>query len=226
MWYHKQLQERNATIKFHVIVYWGIFCSLWQPVYLQIWVLRDIIGELENQLEMKTQHEVTLQQRLHDLQAILEQQSKTQQELTEEVSYCLITLMWCLCWMLKMNWWLHCVSPSLCLHFVVKATQQHTRNCTWTVFWFVQAQYNASSAWNSNLTVCFLSKIIFLKKQSVCIIYGLHFMYTIFIEIFLLVVAYHTENLRSVFYVFPVPLLHYCSWVLFFLLSKPCHESV
>jgi hypothetical protein len=56
-------------------------------------VLRDIIGELENQLEAKTQHEVTLQQRLRDLQAILEQQSKTQQELTEEASYCLITLM-------------------------------------------------------------------------------------------------------------------------------------
>jgi hypothetical protein len=64
-----------------------------QPVYLQIWVLRDIIGELENQLEAKSQHEVTLQQRLLDLQTILEQQSKTQQELTEEVSYCLITLL-------------------------------------------------------------------------------------------------------------------------------------
>jgi hypothetical protein len=56
-------------------------------------VLRDIIGELENQLEAKSQHEVTLQQRLLDLQAILEQQSKTQQELTEEVSYYLITLL-------------------------------------------------------------------------------------------------------------------------------------
>jgi len=56
-------------------------------------VLRDIIGELENQLEAKSQHEATLLQQLHDLQAILEQQSKTQQELTEEVSYCLITLL-------------------------------------------------------------------------------------------------------------------------------------
>lgn len=127
-----------------------------QPVYLQIWVLRDIIGELENQLEAKSQHEVTLQQRLLDLQTILEQQSKTQQELTEEVSYCLITLLWCLCWLLKMNRWCQCVSPSLYLHFVLKATQQHTRNCTWTLVWYVWAQYKASSAWNLNLTVCFL----------------------------------------------------------------------
>jgi hypothetical protein len=49
-------------------------------------VLRDIIGELESQLEAKTQNEVTLQQQLHELQIILEQQSKTHQELTEEVS--------------------------------------------------------------------------------------------------------------------------------------------
>jgi hypothetical protein len=59
-------------------------------------VLRDIIGELESQLEAKIQHEVTLQQQLHDLHAILEQHSKTQQELTEEVSLCLITFMCCL----------------------------------------------------------------------------------------------------------------------------------
>jgi len=32
--------------------------------------------------------------------------------------------------------------------------------------------------------------------------------------------------IRSVFYVFPVPLQHYCSWALFFLLPKPYHESV
>jgi len=122
VWNCKKLQERNATIKFHVIVCLVIFHSVWQPVYLQIWVLRDIIGELENQLEAKSQHEVTLHQQLHDLQAILEQQSKTQQELTEEVSYCLLTLLWCLCWLLKINRWHQRVSPSLYLHFVLKAT--------------------------------------------------------------------------------------------------------
>jgi len=36
-------------------------------------------------LEAKSQHEATLLQQLHDLQVILEQQSKTQQELTEEL---------------------------------------------------------------------------------------------------------------------------------------------
>jgi chromosome segregation ATPase len=51
----------------------------------KICVLRDIIGELENQLEAKSQHEATLLQQLRDLQVILEQQSKTQQELTEEL---------------------------------------------------------------------------------------------------------------------------------------------
>jgi len=51
----------------------------------KIWVLRDIIGELENQLEAKSQHEATLLQQLRELQVILQQQSKTQQELTEEL---------------------------------------------------------------------------------------------------------------------------------------------
>ena len=59
-------------------------------------MLRDIIGELESQLEAKIQNEVTQQQQLHDLQSILEQQSRTQQELTEEVRLYLITFMCCL----------------------------------------------------------------------------------------------------------------------------------
>jgi len=58
-----------------------------EALYLQIWVLRDIIGELESQVEIKTQHEATLDQQLCELHAILEQQSKTHQELAEEVSY-------------------------------------------------------------------------------------------------------------------------------------------
>jgi hypothetical protein len=49
-------------------------------------VLRDIIGELESQVETKTQHEATLEQQLCELHAVLEQQSKTHQELAEEVS--------------------------------------------------------------------------------------------------------------------------------------------
>ena len=160
--------------KFHLVVCRGIFYFFCQPVYLQIWVLRDIIGELESQLEAKIQNEVTQQQQLHDLQSILEQQSRTQQELTEEVRLYLITFMCCLYWMCKMNRRSHqCVSPSLYLHFVPKATQQNTTDCTWTLFWFVLAQYNPSSAWNSNWTVCFLSKIISFK-QDVYIRYGWH----------------------------------------------------
>lgn len=55
-------------------------------LFLQIWVLRDIIGELESQVETKTQHEAAVEQQLCELHAILEQQSRTHQELAEEVS--------------------------------------------------------------------------------------------------------------------------------------------
>ncbi|XP_069680061.1 A-kinase anchor protein 9-like isoform X4 [Periplaneta americana] len=51
----------------------------------KIWVLRDIIGELEAQVEMKTQNEVTLEEQLRELHVILEQQSRTHQELAEEL---------------------------------------------------------------------------------------------------------------------------------------------
>jgi CO dehydrogenase/acetyl-CoA synthase beta subunit len=68
-------------------------------LYLQIWVLRDIIGELESQVETKTQHEAALEQQLHELHAILEQQSKTHQELAEEVSdnFCVLCLFFAVC---------------------------------------------------------------------------------------------------------------------------------
>lgn len=49
-------------------------------------MLRDIIGELESQVETKTQHVAALEQQLRELHAVLEQQSKTHQELAEEVS--------------------------------------------------------------------------------------------------------------------------------------------
>ncbi|PSN48349.1 hypothetical protein C0J52_08074 [Blattella germanica] len=51
----------------------------------KIWVLRDIICELESQVETKTQHETTLEQQLQELHAILEQQSQNHQELAEEL---------------------------------------------------------------------------------------------------------------------------------------------
>jgi hypothetical protein len=50
-------------------------------------MLRDIIGDLESQIETRTQHEAALEQQLHQLHALLEQQGRTHQELTDEVSY-------------------------------------------------------------------------------------------------------------------------------------------
>jgi type II secretory pathway predicted ATPase ExeA len=50
-------------------------------------MLRDIIGDLENQIETRTQHEAALEQQLQQLHTLLEQQGRTHQELTDEVSY-------------------------------------------------------------------------------------------------------------------------------------------
>ncbi|PNF22701.1 hypothetical protein B7P43_G07122 [Cryptotermes secundus] len=51
----------------------------------KIWMLRDIIGELESQIETRTEHEAALEQQLHQLHALLEQQGRTHQELTDEL---------------------------------------------------------------------------------------------------------------------------------------------
>jgi hypothetical protein len=50
-------------------------------------MLKDIIGDLESQIETRAQHEAALEQQLHHLHVLLEQQGRTHQELTDEVSY-------------------------------------------------------------------------------------------------------------------------------------------
>jgi len=56
-------------------------------------MLQDIIRELENQLETKSQRKATVFWQLRNSRVALEQHNKTKQELREEVSYCLIPLL-------------------------------------------------------------------------------------------------------------------------------------
>jgi hypothetical protein len=49
-------------------------------------MLKDIIGDLECQIETRAQREAALEQQLHQLHILLEQQGRTHQELTDEVS--------------------------------------------------------------------------------------------------------------------------------------------
>ncbi|XP_049849613.1 A-kinase anchor protein 9-like isoform X1 [Schistocerca gregaria] len=51
----------------------------------KIWVLREIITELEHQVEQRSQRETELEQRVESLQAILEQQTQNHQRLAEEL---------------------------------------------------------------------------------------------------------------------------------------------
>ncbi|XP_012524431.1 A-kinase anchor protein 9 isoform X3 [Monomorium pharaonis] len=51
----------------------------------KIWVLRDIIGDLEQQLQVKSEKEEALQMQINQLEAVITAQTKNQQELVQEL---------------------------------------------------------------------------------------------------------------------------------------------
>lgn len=54
-------------------------------ICLKIWVLRDIISELECQADLRAKREADLEQQVTNLKDLLEQQGQTHHQLAEEV---------------------------------------------------------------------------------------------------------------------------------------------
>lgn len=51
----------------------------------KIWILRDIITDLEQQLQVKTEKEESLQTQINQLETVLTAQTKHQQEIVQEL---------------------------------------------------------------------------------------------------------------------------------------------
>lgn len=63
--------------KIHVILFLDM---------LQVWMLREIISDLEVQVSNKSEREATLEQRLDELETELEKQNRAQEDMLQEVS--------------------------------------------------------------------------------------------------------------------------------------------